>query len=112
MEEEFIFDGLDMPFYKLKEYLTEWYGEELASATHVEDLRNFSRLCILKNPESGEVYYVGKLNTQDMVYENTNVSTAGILDLNLRTIVEACYRDEMEKAYRENLNTKGTQLGQ
>lgn len=112
MEEEFIFDGLDMPFYKLKEYLTEWYGEKLSSATHVEDLRTFSRLCILKNPESGEVYYVGKLNTQDLIYENTNVSTAGILDLNLRTIVEACYRDELEQAHRESQKPEGTQYGE
>ena len=106
--------AIEMPYSKMKEYLSEWYYEaEFSTVERPAAYDSMKVFHILKENNTGEEVFVWMSDLGEPFVEDTVVSTMGIVGDELRGLIEQCYVLDMQmKADAQNTAVQNNQKGE
>lgn len=102
---------IKMSLSELKKYLSEWIAGDLQSSVEAGKYDSFEKIYKLKSECDGEVLFSQKFGCNEVIDENTAVSTNGIVDDELRGLIVQCrcLDNRIKIAHAEN-QTQATNL--
>ena len=99
-------DIVQMTLGEMKNYIAEWFlGTNSKIVAGAYD--TFERKVVITEDSSAEVVFEHNFTVKDFITDDAIVSTADILDDELRGLVAQCYR--LDKQLEETMNEKKSQ---
>ena len=94
---------VNMTLGEMKNYLSEWFLN-ISSKVELGSYDTFERRVVITEPESGEILFTRSFGVDELVTNDVLVSTSGIVNDELRGLIEQCHR--LDKQIEQTTNDK------